>query len=72
MPVMDGYEFTEHIRSWELENHHYKSKGNQSSAPDHLPILALTASTSSANEAKCMKEEWMGMYALPFYCVLHC
>ena len=42
MPVMDGFEATEAIRAWELQNHR-----------PHLPIIALTAGVLESERQHC-------------------
>ena len=42
MPIMDGYEATREIRSWERENQH-----------SEIPIVALTANALSSEKGRC-------------------
>lgn len=60
MPGMDGYKVTEHIRKWEQD----QLQINPGSLL-HLPIFALSASTSSENEAKCLSAGMDGFIAKP-------
>jgi CheY-like chemotaxis protein len=55
MPVMDGYEATRRIRSWE------KNNGKQ-----ETPVIALTAHTMRNDRDKCMKAGCSAMLIKPY------
>lgn len=54
MPVMDGFQATQSIRTWEKEN-----------GESHLKVLALTASSSKENEKECFQAGMDGFIAKP-------
>lgn len=57
MPVMDGFQATQAIRSWENDNVTTKE--------DTLKVLALTASSSLDNEKECYRSGMDGFIAKP-------
>jgi PAS domain S-box-containing protein len=54
MPVMNGYEATMQIRTWEKENAKAEGQNHNGANSDRIPIIALTAGTVKGEAQRCL------------------